>query len=211
MATRPIAKKPAAKKPAAKKPAAKKPAAAAKPSVGAKPAPAKNVPTDLVHYFRLVFQVAPGGSRKAEFFVAGTIEEIKRAALDDLGSGDGAYHALYYGETIVLQCWEGTKKVASIDLHPFITYRVEGIAEPIRFAGEGDKPVLEMDDESEETMMAMIEEDLDIEVEIDWAKVKLPKLGGRPLTKKEWAPFDHPTHPWAYGFLADWDMPLRKP
>ena len=105
---------------AIKKPAAKQPAA--NPAT-----PTKNVPTDRVHYYRLVFQVAPGGSRKAEFFVGGTFDEIKHAAISDLGTGGGAYHAVFYGETIVLQCWEGTKKVRSIDLHPFITYRIEGI------------------------------------------------------------------------------------
>ncbi len=217
-AKKPAAKKPAAKKPAAKKPAAKKPAAkaaAASTTPTAAPAkaePTKSVPTDLVHYYRLVFQVAPGGSRKAEFFVAGTIDEIKRAAMDDLGSGEGAYHAVFYGETIVLQCWEGTKKVSSIDLHPFITYRIEGIDHPITFPKPGDKPALDMDaPEYEELVMELAEEAIDVDVKIDWARVKLPKLKGRPLTKKEWAPFDEPGYPWAYGFKADWDMPLADP
>ncbi len=193
----------ATKKPAAKKPAAPAPATSAPP---------KEVPTDLAHYYRLVFQVEPGGSRKAEFFVAGTIDEIKRAAMDDLGSCDGAYHAVFYGETIVLQCWEGTKKVRSIDLHPFITYRIDGIEGPISFKKAGDKPALNMNaPEHYEVMMALTEKAIEVNVTIDWARVKLPKLKGRPLTKKEWAPVDDPDGPWAYGFRTDWDTPLDDP
>lgn len=174
--------------------------------------PPVNVPTELVHYYRLVFQVEPGGSRKAEFFVAGTLAEIQRAALDDLSSGDGAYHALFYGETIVLQCWEGTTKVSSIDLHPFITYRVEGIPEPITFDGEGSVPALDMEaPEHAELMDEMVAEQIDVAATIDWSRVELPDLSGRPLAKDEWAPFDEPAHPWAYGFTAQWDAPIHDP
>ncbi len=168
--------------------------------------------SDVVHYYRLVFQVAPGGSRKAEFFVAGTIDEIKQAALDDLGSGDGAYHAVFYGETIVLQCWEGTTKVASIDLHPYITYRIQGLPDPITFDGEGAHAVLDMSDpELEELMIAVIEEQVDVDVTIDWAHVDLPVPKGRPLTSNEKAPFDYPDHPWDYGFTSSWDAPIGDP
>ncbi len=171
-----------------------------------------SIPTEIVHYYRLVFQVEPGGSRKAEFFVAGTLPEIQEAAQQDLGSGDGAYHALFYGETIILQCWEGNTKVASIDLHPFLTYRIEGIPRPIKFKKTGDEPALDMGDpDNEELMLAMTDESIDIDVKIDWDRIKLPTLQGRPLRNTEQAPFDHPAHPWPYGFISDWDSPIRNP
>lgn len=170
------------------------------------------VPADLVHYYRLVTQVAPGGSRKAEFFVAGTLDEIKAAAEADLGCGEGAYHAIFYGETIVLQCWEGTEKVQSIDLHPFITYRVEGIDEPITFTKPGDEAALDMyDDRYQDLLEELLEEAIDVSVTIDWAQVMLPTLRGRPLTKTELAPFANPEHPWAYGLAVNWDTPLPDP
>lgn len=195
-----------------KKAVTKRTATAKKAAAPKKTAAASKVPTDLVHYYRLVFQVEPGGSRKAEFFVAGTLDEIELAATNDLEDGEGAYHALFYGETIVLQCWEGTKKVASIDLHPFITYRVEGISDPIRFRGPGDEPVLDSDAPGmQDLMISMLRGKLEISVTIDWSSMKLPKLGGRPLTKKEKAPFDDPRHPWSYGFREDWDQMLRDP
>lgn len=175
-------------------------------------APRGKLPDELVHYYRLVFQVEPGGSRKAEFFVAGTIDEVRDAAVADLGSGDGAYHALFYGETIVLQCWEGTRKRASIDLHPFITYTIAGLAKPVRFKGKGDRPVFDMDDpELEDLMTSMVEEDVQLAVVIDWSRVKLPALTGRPLRKGELAPFDDPERPWPYGFTARWDLPIDDP
>ena len=190
----------------------KKKASKAVPTAPKKPRAASSVPEDLVHYYRLVFQVEPGGSRKAEFFVAGTLDEIKRAALNDLEDGDGAYHALVYGETIVLQCWEGTKKKASIDLHPFITYRIDGIPEPVRFSGPGPKSVLDADAPGMgDLIFSMHRGKLDMSVTIDWASVKLPKLAGRALTKKEKAPFDHPKEPWSYGFHDDWDQTLEDP
>lgn len=80
----------------------------------------------------------------------------------------------------------------------------------ITFKKKGAKPVLDMD-EHEELTLQLMDEDVDVSVTLDWSRVKLPKLGGRPLTKKEWAPFDEPDAPWAYGFTSDWDMPLDDP
>ena len=77
-----------------------------------------------MHCYKLCFTVQPGGSRKTEYYVFGTLDEVKAAARDDLNSPQGAYHALLYGESILLQCWEDGRKVASIDLHPYITYVV---------------------------------------------------------------------------------------
>ncbi|HEY8378337.1 MAG TPA: hypothetical protein VIK91_17695 [Nannocystis sp.] len=173
-------------------------------------APREVVPDELVHYYRLIFQVAPGGSRKSEFFVAGTLDEIKEAARRDLESPEGAYHALFYGETIVLQCWEGTRKLASIDLHPFITYHLSDRDEPVRFPGPGDDPVFDMDEELEELMNALLDGQVTCTVDIAWHEVPLPSLAGRPLRPPELAPFDGDV-PWSYGLRAEWDSPIPDP
>ena len=81
---------------------------------------------------------------------------------------------------------------------------------PITFEKAGDDPALDMA-EYEELLEGLLDETVDVKVTIDWARVKLPRLNGRPLTETEWAPFDEPAYPWAYGFLADWDMPLDDP
>ena len=203
------AKKTAAKKTTAKKTAAKKTTAKkASAKTTAQKATAKAAPAtaDLTHCYRLIFQVSPGGSRKAESYVAGTFAEAQKAALADLGSGDGAYHALYYGEQILLQCWEGAKKRTTIDLHPYIEYRVPGIPRVLRFRGDGDHALLDMDDEDDSTMMAMIEGELDITVKVDWTRVesRLPALAGRPLRKGESMTLED-GRAWQHGFHEHWD------
>ncbi len=183
-----MAKKAAAKKAAAKQTTAK-----------------QTADGELVHCYRLIFQVDPGGSRKAESYVASTLAEAKRAARDDLESGVGAYHALYYGEEIFLQCWEGNKKVASIDLHPYIEYSIPGHPEPLRFK-PGKETILEMD-EDDETMDAMIDEQLAIKVKIDWDKINLPTLKGRPLRDDEAIELERGSS-WTHGFHEHWDDKL---
>lgn len=204
-----MAKQAAAKTASTKKTSAKKTATktAAKKTAARKSAmPAAQ---ELIHCYRLIFQVEAGGSRKAESFVAGTLDEAKAAALADLASGDGAYHALYYGEHILLQLWEGSRKIETIDLHPYIEYRVEGVAEPLRFHGPGDESLLDMDGEdAEQHIEAMLDEQLDIAVEIDWAKIRLPTLQGRAVREGETVTLERGSQ-WQYGHHEHWDSQIK--
>lgn len=160
------------------------------------------------HYFRVCFVVQPGGSRKTEYYVLGTLDEVKQAVQADLASPEGAYHAIFYGEDILLQCWHDGTKVAEIDLHPFITYRVEGLPSPLVFPALGDEPALDMGElESDEPMTRMIDGEAAVEVEVDWSRVELPKLAGEPLPPGHEATFED-GHRWAYGLHDDWDRYL---
>lgn len=178
-----------------------------------------------MHCYKLCFTVQPGGSRKTEYYVLGTLDEVKAAALDDLNSPEGAYHALLYGETILLQCWEDGKKVASIDLHPFIRYTVRdrGRERVVTFPGEGDEPApVDFDappegggDEDGEDGAAVDGEDdgefferLDdgratAVATIDWDRVPVPQMKGAPLP--EGAAVTLAGHEWEYGFFGEWD------
>ena len=160
---------------------------------------------ELVHCYRLIFQVDPGGSRKAESFVAGTLEEARQAALDDLGSADGAYHALFYGEEIVLQCWEGSRKLASIDLHPFITYQVPGIDGAITFE-DGEEAPLSLDDDA--LTDSLLDGEIVVTVTIDWAAIELPPLAGRPLRPGETATLERGRR-WEHGHHTHWDAKIE--
>lgn len=165
----------------------------------AKKAAAKS--DELVHCYRLIFQVQPGGSRKAESFVAGTLAEAKKAALADLESEEGAYHALCYGEQIVLQCWEGPTKVASADLHPYITYRLADRREPIHLPG-GDDPGLSGDDE--ELADALGEGEIEFKVKLDLSSLGLPALKGRPVRPGESVTLER-GRVWKHGLHIHWD------
>jgi hypothetical protein len=154
------------------------------------------------HYFRVHFVCQPGGSRKTEYHVVGTLDEVKEAVAADLNSPDGAYHALLYGEEIAVQSWAQGRKVARVDLHPFITYRLSDRDEPVCFAGEGDEPALDMDDES--LSDGLLDGQITAVATVDWDRVPLPALQGTPLPRGTPAPFEGGDE-WAYGFHGDWD------
>lgn len=158
------------------------------------------------HYFRLHFVVQPGGSRKTEYHVLGSLDEVKVAAHDDLSSADGAYHALFYGEDISLQCWHDGQRLDIIDLHPYITYYLgEGDA-PLRFKTSGDAPLFDFyDDEAEALAEQLFEGQVDVRVHIDWERVPLPEMPGTPLPKGQDAVFSE-GDVWAYGFHGEWDV-----
>lgn len=158
------------------------------------------------HYFRVHFVCQPGGSRKTEYYVLGTIEEVKEAVEGDLASGMGAYHALFYGEDILVQCWQNGEKIKEIDLHPFISYRIEGIDGEMTFPGVGDRPILDMDDPKMfEFMEKMVEEQIGISVVVDWSSIEIPAMDGTPLPKGTEAPFEN-KEKWQYGLHPEWDV-----
>lgn len=157
------------------------------------------------HYYRLHFVCQPGGSRKTEYHVLGTLDEVKAAALADLESPEGAYHALFYGEDILLQCWEDGRKVATIDLHPYITYELSDRDEPVRFDGEGDHPAPGFDlGGDDERYMRILDGEVKASVTIAWDEIRLPTLGGTPLPEGTPGRFDD-GDAWEYGFHGEWD------
>jgi len=160
------------------------------------------------HYYRLHFVCQPGGSRKTEYYVLGTLDEVKAAALADLSSPEGAYHALFYGEDILLQCWEDGRKVVTIDLHPYITYRLSDRDEPVRFEGEGGDPAPGFDLlEDDELSMKITDGEVTATATIAWDEIPLPKLGGTALPEGTAARFGRDE--WEYGFHGEWDTYVR--
>lgn len=158
------------------------------------------------HYFRMCFVCEPGGSRKTEYHVLGTLDEVKAAVLSDLNDPVGAYHALFYGEDIILQCWEGGRLVAAIDLHPYIRYAMSGHEGPIAFPGKGNEPVFDIFAEPQDGN-ALLERVLDgrvsVEATVDWDAVPIPDLAGAPLPAESHAKFNDEA--WEYGLHGDWD------
>jgi hypothetical protein len=163
------------------------------------------------HCYRLHFVVQPGGSRKTEYYVLGTLDEVKAAALEDLNSPEGAYHALLYGEDILLQCWEDGRKVATIDLHPYITYKISerGRERVVTFPDLGDDAPLDMDeiDEDDEGGATLSERFTEGEVTatatLDWERVPVPAMKGTPLPPGTTAILGGDE--WRYGFHGEWD------
>lgn len=143
------------------------------------------------HFYRLILRVKPGGSRKHVEWVVGTLDEAKEFLREDLESGQGAYHALWYGEEIVLECWADRELLSRIDLHPYITYRLgdrdEIACDESGGAVDGDPDREESEAEAEVLAQAVLEESVAISVRVEWDKVPVPKLAGTPLAPGEQA------------------------
>jgi len=164
------------------------------------------------HFFRLRLWVDPGGSRKHEEWIAGTLAEVQEHLRRDLESAPGAYHALWYGEHMILECWEGTRLAASIDLHPYITLELVGVgsmslsSEPVSTAAlddeEGENP---FDDEG---LWERVDAGaVPVVAHVAWDQMPLPQLAGVPLTPGEAAEIHEPglkPYPMHYGFHDMW-------
>lgn len=85
------------------------------------------------HFYHRTLRVEPGGSRKRDAWIAGTFAEVTEFLRADLETGQGAYHAICYGETMEIECWQDRTLVASFDLHPCVEFTIEGLDEPIWF------------------------------------------------------------------------------
>lgn len=167
------------------------------------PSPARTAVTTIMHhYYRVHFVCQPGGSRKTEYHVVGTLDEVKEILPIELSSPGGAYHALLYGEEIAVQLWVDGRKVARVDLHPFITYRLSDREDPVRFAGEGDQPVFDVRDEH--LSDGLMDETITAVATVDWDRVPLPVPEGTPLPRGTPAPFEDGGE-WAYGYHEEWD------
>ncbi|MFT3772623.1 MAG: hypothetical protein QM820_45105 [Minicystis sp.] len=156
-------------------------------------------------YYRVHFVCQPGGSRKTEYHVVGTLEEVKEAVAADLNSPEGAYHALIYGEEIFVQQWFDGRLVKRVDLLPFITYRLSDREEPVRFGDDGEPP-LDIDDE--EISNGIMDEEITVAATVDWDRVPLLPPQGTSLPHGTAAPFER-GEPWTYGFHGEWDVYVR--
>lgn len=158
----------------------------------------------MIHYFRLHLVCKPGGSRKTEYHVYGTVKEVLETLYEDLSSPEGAYHALFYGEEIFVQCWQDGRLIDTIDLHPYITYRLEGIESDLKFTDLGDEPLLLSGSYmSEEMMYNLCQGMVAINVVVDENSIPWPELVGDPLEPGNMADFGESS--WKYGSRLDWD------
>lgn len=101
--------------------------------------------------------------------------------------------------------------MATIDLHPYITYKVldRGRERVVSFAGEGDDAPLDMEkiDEEGESGATLAERLMEGEVTasamIDWERVPVPEMKGTPLPPGTPAVLDGDE--WHYGLHGEWD------
>lgn len=163
-------------------------------------------------FYVLELWVAPGGARKAHYYLFNNIEEAKQALVDDLSpQGIGPHLALCYGETINLLAYVSGEQVWKKDLHPFIIFHLpdypplQGTADGRILASELFLPIkafspglLSSEDIAQERLRDKLteffEQDWDrqwsgqqsaILVEIHWEAIDIPVLEGQLLQPGE--------------------------
>src|SRR4051794_29970120 len=102
----------------------------------------------MKHFFRLILRVEPGGSRRHDEWIAGTLAELSAILVEDLVSPVGAYHAILHGQEMTLECWQGPSLVARLGIGPALSIDIEGQEDPVTFDEEGGAlgPDLEEDE-----------------------------------------------------------------
>lgn len=137
-------------------------------------------------FYDLRFGVSPGGARKDAHHICGSLDEAMAALDSELDESINIWLLFDYGRgaDLALDVYQRGERVRSIDLHPFVTIRVDGYPD-ITFRGSG-KPTGYADgaDDPEKvrTVLAdgMFAGDFDgrIEVNVDWDSVLVPPLVG---------------------------------
>ncbi|MGK4903420.1 hypothetical protein [Streptomyces albus] len=140
----------------------------------------------LKSFYDLRFGVSPGGARKDAHFICGSVEEAMHALDAELEESSNIWLLFGYsdGADLALDVYQQGERVQSIDLHPFITIRVDGYPD-IVFHGPGKTTgsVVGADDpERVKKLLAdgMVAGDFDgrTEVTVDWDSVPVPPLIG---------------------------------
>ncbi|MFJ9417150.1 hypothetical protein ACIRPT_23590 [Streptomyces sp. NPDC101227] len=135
-------------------------------------------------FYDLRFGVSPGGARKDAHHICGSPDEAMAALDSEVKDSINVWLLFDYGADVALDVYQRGERIRSIDLHPFITIRVDGYPD-ITFRGSG-KPTgyaVGADDPykvQNELADGMFARDFDdaIEVTVDWDSVLVPPLVG---------------------------------
>jgi hypothetical protein len=137
--------------------------------------------------------VDPGGARKCMLLVTTDLSVLMKAIERDLV--EDAHLALCYGgETLRLTIFQESRAEQTIDLHPFVRYRVPGFDE-IVFNERGLPMVIDAvtgaKSRLDECTFASLSEYLvneaakKIALEVDWRAMAIPSLQGTKLKRSE--------------------------
>ncbi|WP_326799070.1 hypothetical protein OG946_29920 [Streptomyces sp. NBC_01808] len=89
-------------------------------------------------FYDLRFGVSPGAARKDAHHICGSLDEVKSALDFELEASINVWLLFAYssGADVALDVYQQGEMAESIDLHPFMTVRVEGYPD-ITFLGRG--------------------------------------------------------------------------
>jgi hypothetical protein len=138
----------------------------------------------LKSFYDLRFGVSPGGARKDAHHICGDRGEVVRALDSELAESVNVWLLFHYGADLALDVYQRGERTRSIDLHPFITIRVDGYPD-ITFTGPGEPTghAAGAEDPAKAEMVladGLFEGAFDgrFEVVVDWDSVEVPPLVG---------------------------------
>ncbi|MFI9047075.1 hypothetical protein [Streptomyces sp. NPDC053427] len=137
----------------------------------------------LKSFYDLRFGVSALGARQDVHYICGSLDEAKAVLVSEFASFVKA-GMLFYSADVALDVYQRGERVRSIDLHPFVTIRVDGYPD-ITFLGPGEPTgyAVGADDPHKvrtELADGMVAGDFDdaIEVTVDWGSACVPPLVG---------------------------------
>ncbi|WP_326685766.1 MULTISPECIES: hypothetical protein [unclassified Streptomyces] len=137
-------------------------------------------------FYDLRFGVLPGAARKSAHHICGSLHEAQAALDFELEASINVWLLFGYssGADVALDVYQQGELAKSIDLHPFMTIRVEGYPD-ITFLGQG-KPTGYADGSDDPGKVKMTiadglsegKYDDAFEVIVDWDSISVPPLVG---------------------------------
>ncbi|KPC60553.1 hypothetical protein [Streptomyces chattanoogensis] len=135
-------------------------------------------------FYDVRFGVSPGGARKDAHHICGSLDEAMAALDSELEESLNVWLLFEYGADLALDVYQRGERVRSIDLHPFVTIRVDGYPD-ITFRGPGKPTGYAVGADDPYKVKSVLEDgifsgDFDdaIEVTVDWGGVVVPPLVG---------------------------------
>jgi hypothetical protein len=137
-------------------------------------------------FYDLRFGVSPGGARKDAHHICGSLDEAIAALDFELEESINVWLLFDYGRgaDLALDVYQRGERVRSIDLHPFVTIRVNGYPD-VTFCGSGKPTGYAVGADNPDKVRMMLADGLfagdfddSIEVTVDWDSVLVPPLVG---------------------------------
>ena len=140
----------------------------------------------LKSFYDLRFGVSPGAARKDAHHIYGTLDEIRSALETEFDESINVWLLFDYGRSVelALDVYQRGVLERSIDLHPFVTVRIDGYP-GITFRGPGKPTGYAAGASDPEKVRMTLADGLFegtfngvIEVVVDWDRITVPPLTG---------------------------------
>ncbi|MGC0422704.1 hypothetical protein [Embleya sp. AB8] len=137
-------------------------------------------------FYDVRFGVSPGGARKDAHHICGSLDEAVAALASEFDDSLNVWLVFDYGHgaDLALDVYQRGERERSIDLHPFVTIRIDGYPD-ITFLGSGEPTGHAVGADDAERVRAELSDGLfegrfegRFQVTVDWDAALVPPLVG---------------------------------